>query len=480
MLKKLGMERYGVWALVALFSAFVQLSDFGIGYALVKFVAELKAQNDYKRLNTVLKTALILYGVISLVVGLVLILASGTAISALHIPDPLIREARVVFRGSILLFCVNILIGIFSSIVNGIQRIDLTNAILFFSGLVNAAGVLIVLYSGAGLTGLLINNAVTLMFVGLANGWVVKKYAPQVRILKGEFDKTEAKKILTYGANIQITNIAGIAGDPLIRFAFSYLSGVSAVSYYDIAVKLVNPIRGLFGQAVAPIMPFSAERYLLDGSDAIARVYKKSLRYLILFALPIMSFAFVMGPAFIVLWLGDGYELSALTFRILMVGQFASIVSFPSYYIFLSTHIRYTTYMAVVNGLLNVVMFAVLGTLFGYKGILTGFTIVMLILSLYGIRLLGKVFRIPARDLIGTVPTTSVLFIALLTLGMAFLITAWGHMGLVKMIALGSGYFSLYLGFLWLSKALTIIEVRRLVRAVLPGRNVCGFRDDRP
>ena len=59
MLGKLGDERFGVWAIVALFTSYTQLADFGMGLALTKYVAEFAAQKQWQRLDMALNLSLI-------------------------------------------------------------------------------------------------------------------------------------------------------------------------------------------------------------------------------------------------------------------------------------------------------------------------------------------------------------------------------------------------------------------------------------
>ena len=52
---------YGIYATVMSVVGYVGLLDLGIGISLTKFVAEHYARSDYRRLNDMLSTALLLY-----------------------------------------------------------------------------------------------------------------------------------------------------------------------------------------------------------------------------------------------------------------------------------------------------------------------------------------------------------------------------------------------------------------------------------
>ena len=59
MLRNLGPERYGVWALVGTLWALVQLGDLGLSTTVTKFVAALSSNDDTERINKVVTIAFI-------------------------------------------------------------------------------------------------------------------------------------------------------------------------------------------------------------------------------------------------------------------------------------------------------------------------------------------------------------------------------------------------------------------------------------
>jgi O-antigen/teichoic acid export membrane protein len=213
-------------------------------------------------------------------------------------------------------------------------------------------------------------------------------------------------------------------------------------------------------------MPFAAESHSNANLTAIIQIYQKSIRFVVLLALPLFALTFVAAPAFMVAWVGHGYAISARTFQILLVGQFASVVSMPSYYIFLSTHVRYTAVIAVLNGILDVVMCLGLGYFYGYSGIIVGFTLVMLILSLLSIYVFYKTFHIRPLSLFRYVPLRSVVFSLILAVSLWGLLIQWSRPGFVGLALIGLIFGAAYCAFLWYSHLVSDDEVRGLTEAL--------------
>jgi len=75
----LGDTRYGVWSVVSALTGYMSLLDLGISSAVAKYVAKHKALNDYKAINVVIGSSL----VVLMSVALLLILVSPLLANAM-------------------------------------------------------------------------------------------------------------------------------------------------------------------------------------------------------------------------------------------------------------------------------------------------------------------------------------------------------------------------------------------------------------
>jgi len=463
MLQKLGAERYGIWALVSILTMFVQLGDFGIGYALVKSVAEMYAKDNIDRLNHVLSTAFVFYIIMALSLMCAAFFLTDFIVSSLfQIPAHLVNDARFVVMGIVFVFSINLAFSIFTSIINGMQRMEVSNGIALGATFLNAIGVVVVLSLGFGLRGLVVNSAIITNMTILANWLTVRKLASNIELAFKNFQRKEAKEILKYGMNIQITNLAGMTGDPLIKTLITRSAGLEYVAYFEVAMRLLNPIRYLFAQAIVPLMPFAAESLANTNVNNIISIYRKSIRYLILFAIPILALIFVVLPVLIEAWVGPGYDTSIITFRILMFGQILSIISMPSFYIFLSTHVKYTMILAVINSILSLIICVILGYIYGYFGIIIGFSVAMGIISLLSVLLYCKTYHINLLSLFLFVPKKSVIFSLGLSMLFWLLLVKWTDPGFIGLILIGLMFMVIYSAYLWHSQSFSIDEIRVL------------------
>ena len=75
MLKMLGQSQYGLYQLIGAFVGYMTILDFGLGNAVVRYVAQYRQQNDKSRESNFLAMTLIMYYVISIfavIIGIIL------------------------------------------------------------------------------------------------------------------------------------------------------------------------------------------------------------------------------------------------------------------------------------------------------------------------------------------------------------------------------------------------------------------------
>ena len=126
-LHHLGQEAYGLWMLTAGVTAYFSLLDLGYGGAMVKFVAQYRAQRDPRALNEIASTIFVLFAAIGLVTYL------GVVVLALNIGHVFSLTPAQAATGKWILLIVgayvasNFAFGIFGGICSGFQRYDINN-----------------------------------------------------------------------------------------------------------------------------------------------------------------------------------------------------------------------------------------------------------------------------------------------------------------------------------------------------------------
>ncbi len=386
----LGREEFGVWALVGVISSYAQLSDFGITESLIKFIAEYEAHGDDDRLNRLINTAFTLYlflGMISC--GLLLLLLPYVVSDILNIPPLLRDKALLVFSGGIILFFINMLMGVFGSVIIGFQRMGYSNLISLLSTLLMTAGVFIFLYNGFGLTGLICNNAIVTSFVVVANGIVAWRLFPPLRINPFRyFSRGVVRQIFGFSWKVQLTNMTQLMIFQIDRILLSHFLGLQAVAHYEVANRIASQARGFIASLFSPMTPAASVLQAGNEEERVAGLYRRSFRYMAIIAIPVSTLIIMLAHPFIVTWLGAGYDTSAYTLQLLMLAYLASLLTGPGSMILSGINKpQLGMKSSILAGFLNVALCLVLVRTVGYYGIVIGIFVSIVVSGLYFIRL---------------------------------------------------------------------------------------------
>ncbi len=141
----LGSEAFGLWSIINTLPAYAGLLDFGIGAGLVRYLTKYSESGDRLSVRHVMTFSVSFY----LALGLVLMPAAyWLAPAIVHlftVPDALRQTAETSVLVVFGYFIVSCLVGVFSSRLISLHRMDIASAIGLVSQILYAALVVIVI-----------------------------------------------------------------------------------------------------------------------------------------------------------------------------------------------------------------------------------------------------------------------------------------------------------------------------------------------
>ncbi|MGC9070864.1 MAG: lipopolysaccharide biosynthesis protein, partial [Elusimicrobiales bacterium] len=150
-IRHIGVERYGIWALVGVITGYFGLLDFGVGTSFVKYIAEFYAKRDYEKINQVVNTGFVFYTVFAILIIVLGFLFINPLLSFFKIPPQMLNEVRFVFLLGIIIFGVSNALSPFLAVQTGLQRMDITNKISIAVSIPTVLGTVFFLEKGYGL-----------------------------------------------------------------------------------------------------------------------------------------------------------------------------------------------------------------------------------------------------------------------------------------------------------------------------------------
>jgi len=384
MLRHLGTERFGMWALALVISQSLGTQDLGISGALMSFIPEHWNTGGSIRIRELASTAIFLLAGIGITLSIAVFVFRDNLVSLLKIPAPLQIEMSWLLVGMTLVFFLNLLSSGLTAILIGIHRMDISNVTFTAAAIVQAGGVFLVLHRGYGLLGLTVSSVCTAFLWGLTTWILLHRCMPDFRLRASLVRRADAVSLLRYGSNIQAAGLGSFLTVPPIKILLSRYVSLASVSSFELASGMAMQLRSVFLMAAMPLIPASAHFNSEKAATKLGTLYRQSFRYIVLVALPVFTIAALLAPGFVEFWLHKGTPYVASTLVLLLLGWFFNTLILPAYFMLQGQGFaRYQVCVASLQALCSAFCGYALVKIFGYYGAVAGLVIGLTVAAIY-------------------------------------------------------------------------------------------------
>lgn len=382
-LSRLGDEEYGIWVLVGSFVMYVGLFDCGFATSFVKHVAEYDARGDREGVNGVLSAGLVFYLVFAVIVLVAASSLIDTLVGLLKIPPGLEDTTRVVLQVAIIASLFANCMGVYHSIINGLQRMDISSGIMVFLSVWYGVGCVVALSLGFGLKGLAVNQLVAQVIGIVASVFFAYRLYPGLKF-RLEGVRHYGATLFRYGLNLHLSNMAAVANAHLDKLLVNWYTNPAHVALYDIGSRPPTLARSFPVLALSSLTPATSELGVRQGREQLYELFGRVSKYVSVVAFPLFLLMMLASHRIIEAWVGPGYDGAAVVMQILSVGYLISVLAGPVSP--LVQGMGYPEYQRNAEGLslvLNIVLSVALIARFGFYGAPIGTAIAMSISSVY-------------------------------------------------------------------------------------------------
>lgn len=405
-IRHIGVERYGIWALVGVITGYFGLLDFGIGSSFVKYIAEFFTRNENERINSLINTGIIFYSVLGLALIGVAAFFMGHLLSFLKIPAAFHDEASFVILLGVVLFVGSNALSPFVALQTGLQRMDIINKISIAVSIPSILGTVYFLEHGFGLQGLMINNAIVFVLVNLINIIVAFRIMPGLRINAVMFDREMFIKLFTFGYRVQLARLSGVVTSQTDKILIVYFLNISLVTYYQLGSSMVYYAISICALLVSALMPAFTEIEANGDRGVLVDAYLQSVKYVSAVTVPIFIFLIVIASKVIFVWMGLGYGKAILVIRILCFGFMINTIAQVASAVCLAIDKpQFMSIASIIIVFLSVGLSIVMVKIFGFLGIAWGSALAVNIGTAYFLSKLHTALRVPLRKLFSKIMT---------------------------------------------------------------------------
>jgi O-antigen/teichoic acid export membrane protein len=372
-LRHLGLDGYALWVLTGALTSYGALLDFGVGGAVVKYVAEHTARGDRAAAGAMIASATWLYFALAVV-------AVGIGAAIAPVVPPLLGVAPALQRTAVwlvFLTSLNVAITIFStpvfSVLRGLQRYDVVNAIRIAGSWVEAAAVVAALLAGWGVLGMMAVLVPVNCAIGAAAVLCLRRIAPELGMRWHGTDVATIRQIASFSASLFAIDVAGRLQNRANEFIIAFFGAIAAVTPYALARKLGEIAQMIALQSLQVVMPIASALDTRDDTPRLRMLYIVSSRIVLGIAVPITIALLLFGRNILTLWVGPEYAAYAPVLGVLAVASLVSTSQWPALQILqgVARH-RLVAYVSLAAGVANVVLSVTLLPHFGLLGVAFG------------------------------------------------------------------------------------------------------------
>lgn len=298
--KSLGHEDYGIYALILGFIAYS--FNFNVGRAVTKYIAEYRANGENEKIRDVISATLFVNFAVGLFgLAAICLLANWLVSDVFRIEsDAQNKTVNALYISSLIIFFSTIN-QVFNAILQGIQRFDVYSKIFNVYNFCIIGGNLFLVLKGFGLVPLLIWNLLITFLTCFVFYRSAKMLLPEVGFTFG-FSRRTLKMVLSFSWGVIGYQILA---NVLLLFERSWITrklGSENLTYYVVPMMLAVYLHGFISSLTMVIFPLASE--LKDNKEKLLRLYLKATKIvLMLTVFPAMTLI-VESKNFLTLWMG--------------------------------------------------------------------------------------------------------------------------------------------------------------------------------
>jgi O-antigen/teichoic acid export membrane protein len=392
----IGIDRFGIWAILSILIGYFALLDFGIGVSYTRFIAESYARKDFREVSRIANSGFVFYLLLCIPIFCTAYFGREIIFSFLKIDLDAYPDLIIAYYGTVIIFLVSTVLSGFTTILQGIQKIDVVNKISIIITIPNFIGTVLFLHAGYKLDGLMWTSAVTSLCGLSISLFYAKRYLPSLSFNPKLFSIPTVKRLLSFGLKLQFAQLADVITFQADKTIVSFFSGIGSVGYYQIGAQIVWRIRDLPLLLIASLLPAASELHALNDRKRLIHIYERGTKYLAVVSIPMFLFLSVTAQIVMRAWLGDGYFASAVVMQILIAGYlFNTVMAVGVVTAASMNQPNHQWYSAVVAIITNLVLVFLLGHYFGLYGIAVSSTVSLIISGIYFLFSFNKYLGIP-------------------------------------------------------------------------------------
>jgi O-antigen/teichoic acid export membrane protein len=259
----LSLAEFGLWSLCFIILSYAGMGGFGVNSTYIRYSARYLAEGKEKEISKLLSTGIAYMLSFSLLFCTLLYLIMPFILNSFHIEKTQQDLASTIFLGTAVVFSLELTLGGFRFIINGIHEFAKERIVTTVAGLIEIMAIIIFLTLGSGVKGLLYAFALRLVLETSSYWKIARTLLPTLTVSNKLISGEHFRLFVGFGGKVQILGILAIFVSAIDRLFINAIAGLSAGGLFEIGRKLPSTAGMISSSVFGPFLSTAAH---LDGS----------------------------------------------------------------------------------------------------------------------------------------------------------------------------------------------------------------------
>lgn len=369
--KTLGYDEYGVWALVTAIIGYFAVMDMNLVQGGIRYLSEFHAKNDQEKVRQVISLGLLTYLGIGFIGMILISLSTGSFfLSFLKIPPSLVPLSRKVLYIAAVGFLVTMAQKYLASVPKALHRFDIGSKVEVFFNISLTAATVLLLYMGYGLLEIVLIRVVASFLNAMTFYYMIKKLIPYMSFTL-IIPIVMAKQLASFSLYTFLSRIGTTSSNHFAKIIVSSVLGTTSLTLYSVPYLLVTRIMSISIRITTVFFPIASELGSMGERKRLYAMYLRMSRYICFMNTALVTVICLFSFDIMRLWMG--YEFAQKTSYILVLIALATYIqtfsNLPSLLNDGLDHPKVTGYFALLRAVILIAAMIVGGKLYNLYGI---------------------------------------------------------------------------------------------------------------
>jgi O-antigen/teichoic acid export membrane protein len=257
-LRYLDLAEFGLWSMCFVILSYAAMGAFGVNSTYIRYTARFHGEGQDQEIGKLLSTGIFCMLLFSAVFLVALFCLMPVIHRGFHIEAHLAHTASVMILGTAAVFCLDLTLGGFRAVLEGLQEIALVKKIFTIAAFVEIIPIVFFLSQGFGVEGMLYAYVVRVAVETGACLLVAFRLLPTLRVTPALVHRSHFRHLFVFGGKVQVLGGIAIFLSALDRMVISAIIGLAAAGLFEVGRKLPFTAKSISGSAFGPFLPAAA------------------------------------------------------------------------------------------------------------------------------------------------------------------------------------------------------------------------------